>query len=45
MKFEYDENKYCVINFLGDEKLLNSHVWYSLGEKKHMSIKNSGWIR
>ena len=39
MKFVYDENKYCVINFLGDEKLLNSHVWYSLGKTKTHEYK------
>lgn len=39
MKFEYDENKYNVVNFLGDEKLLSRHVWYSLGESKTHEYK------
>lgn len=39
MKFVYDENKYCVNNFLDNEKLLNSHVWYSLGESKNHEYK------
>lgn len=39
MKFVYDEKKYCVANFLYNEKLLNSHVWYSLGESKNHEYK------
>lgn len=39
MKFEYDENKYCISNFLGDEQLLSRHVWYSLGETKTHEYK------
>lgn len=39
MKFEYDEKKYNVSNFLGDEQLLSRHVWYSLGETKTHEYK------
>ena len=39
MEFVYDENKYCVSNFLGDEKLLNRHIWYSLGESRTHEYK------
>ena len=34
MKFEYDKNKYNVINFLDNKELLSCYNWYSLSESK-----------
>lgn len=39
MKFVYDENKYCVINFLGNKELLSWYNWYSLSESKTHEYK------
>lgn len=39
MKFNYDEKKYNVSNFLNNNKLLGWYNWYSLSEYKNHEYK------